>query len=252
MIFCYLVVLTFYLWLNRGLPRTIVLPLPTSLIHLKTTLFIICQHPHAEEVDLLLSHAKGFMFRCILVSLYSFFVQTFWVNYHLCWQGLSPCDGLSTSTVQNNSFTVERLFSELSTFLEELTVTSCQFLFFGDFNFHGTDNSNANAKNNFLTFFFLLICHPLFKLIGKAPWNWSKRCEKAFCAVKCTLISAATVLAHYDPKFPEELSVSVFLTFSINGWVLCSLTLRQLRLFDHSVFSELLINKCCEKCNTLK
>ena len=153
-IFCYLVVLTFYLWLNRGLPRTIVLPLPTSLIHLKTTLFIICQHPHAEEVDLLLSHAKGFMFRCILVSLYSFFVQTFWVNYHLCWQGLSPCDGLSTSTVQNNSFTVERLFSELSTFLEELTVTSCQFLFFGDFNFHGTDNSNANAKNNFLTFFF--------------------------------------------------------------------------------------------------
>ena len=68
MIFCYLVVLTFYLWLNRGLPRTIVLPLPTSRIHLKTTLFILCQDPHAEEVDLLLSHAKGLMFRCILSS----------------------------------------------------------------------------------------------------------------------------------------------------------------------------------------
>ena len=145
-IFCYLVVLTISLWLNHGLPWTIVLPLPTSRIHLKTTLFIIRQDLHAEEVDLLLSHAKGFMFRCILVSLYSFFVQTFWVNYHLCWQGLSPCDGLSTSTIQNNSFTVERLFSELSTFLEELTVTSCQFLLFGDFNFHATDNSNANAK----------------------------------------------------------------------------------------------------------
>ena len=250
-IFCYLVVLTFYLWLNRGLPQTIVLPLPTSLIHLKTTLFIICQHPHAEEVDLLLSHAKGFMFRCILVSLYSLFVQTFWVNYHLCWKGLSPCDGLSTSTIQNNSFTVERLFSELSTFLEELTVTSCQFLFFWWFQL--SHHWQLKWKRQIIFWlFFLLICHPLFKLIGKAPWNWSQRCEKAFCAVKCALTSAATVLAHYDPKFPEELSVSVFLTFSINGWVLCSLTLRQLRLFDHSVFSELLINKCCEKYNTLK
>ena len=53
-IFCYLVVLTIYLWLNHGLPRMIVLPLPTSRINLKTTLFIICQDPHAEEVDLLL------------------------------------------------------------------------------------------------------------------------------------------------------------------------------------------------------
>ena len=58
-----LVVLTISLWLNHGWPRTVVLPLSTSRIHLKTTLFIICQDPHAEEVDLLLLHAKGFMFR---------------------------------------------------------------------------------------------------------------------------------------------------------------------------------------------
>ena len=70
--------------------------------------------------------------------------------------------------------------------------------------------TQMQTPNNFLSFFFLLICHPLFKLIGNAPWNWSQRCEKAFCAVKCALTSAATVLAHYDPRFPEELSVIVF------------------------------------------
>ena len=61
-ILCCLVILTFYLWLNRGLLSTIVLPLPTSRIHSKITLFITCQDPLAGEVDLLLSHAKGFMF----------------------------------------------------------------------------------------------------------------------------------------------------------------------------------------------
>ena len=48
---------------NRGFTLTVVLALPTSRIYLKTTLFITCQDPLAEEVDLLLSHAKGFMFR---------------------------------------------------------------------------------------------------------------------------------------------------------------------------------------------
>ena len=47
---------------------------------------------------------------------------------------------------KKNSFTVERFFSKLSAFLEELTVTSCQFLVCGDFNFHVNDNSNANPK----------------------------------------------------------------------------------------------------------
>ena len=42
-----LVVLTISLWLNHGLPRTVVLPLSISRIHLKTTLFIIRQDPHA-------------------------------------------------------------------------------------------------------------------------------------------------------------------------------------------------------------
>ena len=39
-----------------------------------------------------------------------------------------------------------RSCSELSAFLEELTVTSCQFLVWDDFNFHVNDNSNANPK----------------------------------------------------------------------------------------------------------
>ena len=97
-ILCHLVVLTFYLWINCGLPRTIALPLPTSLIYLKITLFITCLDPPAEEVDLLLSHAKGFMFREIKAVV--FYVRTFWFNHHLWWQGFSPCDSISTSTAQ--------------------------------------------------------------------------------------------------------------------------------------------------------
>ena len=42
--------------------------------------------------------------------------------------------------------TVERFLSDLSAFLEELTVTSCQFLVCSHFNFHVNDNSNANPK----------------------------------------------------------------------------------------------------------
>ena len=47
---------------------------------------------------------------------------------------------------KKNGFTVERFFSEFCAFLEELTVTSCQFLLCGDFNFHVDVDSNANAK----------------------------------------------------------------------------------------------------------
>ena len=108
-ILCCLVVLIFYPWLNRGLPQTIVLPLPTSRIYLRITLFITCQDPLAEEVDLLLSHAKGFMFPEI--RLYFFFVRTFWFSYHLWLQ------------VFRLGFTVERFFSEFSALSEELTVT---------------------------------------------------------------------------------------------------------------------------------
>ena len=80
-IFCYLVVLTIYLWLNRGLPPTIVLPWPTSRIHLKTTLFIICQDPLAEEADLLLSHAKGGV-DCYILSI----PCLWWFQLSLQWQ----------------------------------------------------------------------------------------------------------------------------------------------------------------------
>ena len=151
-----------------------------------------------------------------------------------------------------DSFTVEKPFLRT---LYVLSVVDCYILSIPSFWWFQLSRHWQLKCKRQIIFWLSLFCWsviPLFKLIGKAPWNWSQRCEKAFCAVKCTVTSAATVLAHYDPKFPEELSVSVFSTFSTNGLVLCSLTLRQLRLFDRSVFSELLINKCCEKCNTLK
>ena len=31
-----------------------------------------------------------------------------------------------------------------------------------------------------MTFFFLLIYHHLYELIGNTPWNWSQRYEKGF------------------------------------------------------------------------
>ena len=107
---------------------------------------------------------------------------------------------------KKNGFTVERFFSEFSALSEELTVTFCQFLLCGDFNFHVDVDSNANAKQ-FSDLFFRLICHPLWELIGTTSWNWSQRCEKGVCAVKCALTSAAAVLVHFDPEFPVELSV---------------------------------------------
>ena len=68
-------------------------------------------------------------------------------------------------------------------------------------------STQMQTPNNSVTFFFRLICHPLCELIGTTSWNWSQRCEKAVCAVKCTLTSVAAVLAHFDPEFPMELSV---------------------------------------------
>ena len=107
---------------------------------------------------------------------------------------------------KKNGFTVERFFSEFSALSEELTVTFCQFLLCGDFNFHVDIDSNANAKQS-SDLFLRLICHPLCELIGNTPWNWSQSCEKAVSAVKCALTSAAAVLAYFDPQFPVELWV---------------------------------------------
>ena len=100
----------------------------------------------------------------------------------------------------------ERFFSEFSALSEGLTVTFCQFLLCGDFNFHVDIDSYANAKQ-FSDLFLRLICHPLCELIGNTPWNWSQTCEKAVCAVKCALTSAAAVLAYFVPQFPVELWV---------------------------------------------
>ena len=107
-ILCCLVILIFYLWLNRGLLRTIVLPLPTSRIHSKITLFITCQDPLAEEVDLLLSHAKGFMF-CEIKAVF-FLPSNILIKSHLWWQGFSPCDSISTSTVQEKWLYSKKVF----------------------------------------------------------------------------------------------------------------------------------------------
>ena len=150
-ILCCLVVLIFYPWLNRGLPQTIVLPLPTSRIHLRITLFITCQDPLAEEVDLLLSHAKGFMFPEI--RLYFFFVRTFWFSYHLWFKVFRLVTVHRPPPSKKNGFTVERFFSEFSALSEELTVTFCQFLLCGDFNSHVDVDSNANTKQ-FCDLFF--------------------------------------------------------------------------------------------------
>ena len=73
--------------------------------------------------------------------------------------------------------------------------------------------TQMQTPNNSLIFFFLLICHPLYGLIGNTPWNWSQKCEKAVCAAKCTLTSATAVLAHFDPEFPVELSVDASIWF---------------------------------------
>ena len=107
---------------------------------------------------------------------------------------------------KKNGFIVEKFFSEFSALSEGLTVTFCQFLLCGDFNFHVDIDSYANAKQ-FSDLFLRLICHPLCELIGNTPRNWSQSCEKAVCAVKCALTSAAAVLAYFDPQFPVELSV---------------------------------------------
>ena len=150
-ILCCLVVLIFYPWLNRGLPQTIVLPLPTSRIHLRITLFITCQDPLAEEVDLLLSHTKSFMFPEI--RLYFFFVRTFWFSYHLWFKVFRLVTVYRPPPSKKNGFTVERFFSEFSALSEDLTVTFCQFLLCGDFNFPVDVDSNANCQKILWPFF---------------------------------------------------------------------------------------------------
>ena len=50
------------------------------------------------------------------------------------------------------------------------------------------------------------LTHPLYELLGNKPWNWTPICKRAFNDVKCALTSE-TVLAHYSPSLPVELSV---------------------------------------------
>ena len=50
------------------------------------------------------------------------------------------------------------------------------------------------------------LAHPLYELLGNKAWNWTPKCEQAFSDVKLAL-SSETVLAHYNPSLPVELSV---------------------------------------------
>ncbi|KAK2566762.1 Transposon Tf2-6 polyprotein [Acropora cervicornis] len=50
------------------------------------------------------------------------------------------------------------------------------------------------------------LAHPLYQLLGNKPWNWTPACKQAFRDVKHALTSES-VLAHYSPTLPMELSV---------------------------------------------
>ena len=48
--------------------------------------------------------------------------------------------------------------------------------------------------------------HPLYELLGKKPWKWTSSCDQAFGDIKYAL-TLETILTHYDPGLPVELSV---------------------------------------------
>ena len=61
------------------------------------------------------------------------------------------------------------------------------------------------ALTNFISKLSTL-AHPLYQLLGNKPWNWTPACKQAFRDVKHALTSES-VLAHYSPTLPMELSV---------------------------------------------
>ena len=125
---------------------------------------------------------------CVLL-----FVRTF-SNYYLGWQGFSPCDSISTSTVQE-----KWLYSRKVFFFRILCVirgVDCYILSIPSLWWFQLSRRWQLKWKHQNVFFFLLICHPLYEFIGNTLSNWSQGCEKAFRAVKCALTSAATVLAH--------------------------------------------------------
>ena len=137
---------------------------------------------------------------------------------------------------KKNGFAVERFFLELSAFLEELTVTSCQFLVWDDFNFHVNDNSNANPKQ-FSEFLFS------DDLSSPIQAHWERTLElvaemwkSLLCCEMLPNVGGNCTGTLWSKVSWRIVGWCFFLTFSKNGWVLCSLTLPQLRLFDHSVF----------------
>ena len=193
-ILCHLVVLTFYLWINCGLPRTIALPLPTSLIYLKFTLYITCLDPPAEEVDLLLSHAKGFMFREIKAVV--FYVRTFWFNHHLWWQGFSPCDSISTSTAQEKWLYSRKVFLRI---LCVLRGVDCYILSTPSLRWLQLSRRwQLKCKRPTILWlsFFCLSTITYTSSLGTHLGTGRRDVKKAFCVVKCALTLTATVLSH--------------------------------------------------------
>ena len=139
--------------------------------------------------------------------LYFFFVRTFWFNYHLWRQSFSPCDSILTSTVQEKWLYNRKVFLRILCVIRGVDCYILSIPSLGRFQLSRRCWLKCKRQTILWPFFFLLICHPLYGLIGNTPWNWSRKCEKAVCAAKCALTSAAAVLAHFDPEFPVELSV---------------------------------------------
>ena len=148
----YLIVSIFYLWLNhRSVPRTIASPSLNLRIHVKVT---TCT-----------TNLQRRWTSCYRTQRASHFIFSTFEHFDLTITSGNKVLRLVTvyrPSPSRKSFRVERFFTEFSAFLEELTVTSYQFLLCGDFNFHGVDdNVNVNAKRfhhpRAMTFFFLPI-----------------------------------------------------------------------------------------------
>ena len=52
------------------------------------------------------------------------------------------------------------------------------------------------------------LAQPLYQLLGNKPWNWTPACKQAFRDVKHAL-TRKSVLVHYSPTLPMELSVDL-------------------------------------------
>ena len=154
-------------WIVANLER---LPLPTSRIHLKITLFITCQDPLTEEVDLCYRTQRASCFA--KWRLYFFFVRTFWFNYHLWQQGFSPSESTSTSTVQEKWLYSRKVFLRI---LCVIRGVDCYILLIPSLWWFQLSRScllKCKRQTTLWSFFSADMSSPI-RLIGNTPWNWS-------------------------------------------------------------------------------